>query len=148
MPGRGGSPAVHRSEALPASNDPVRCEIPGAFRGAEATPKEGCALGQGFILEPTGIKDLDLFHLVIEGTQDAERGCGMGEQGQAVQIGDREAMLFACSEASDLHANHTLVRFQESDVDVVVSAHGHTELNERAVLAIAEAINMVPPTPN
>ena len=69
----------------------------------------------------------------------------MDEQGQAVQIGNREAMLFACSEVSGLHANHTLVRFQEGDTYVVVSAHGHTDLNERAVLSIADAIQMVPP---
>jgi len=54
-------------------------------------------------------------------------------------------MLFACSEASGLHANHTLVRFREGDTCIVVSAHGHTDLNERAVLAIADGIQMVPP---
>jgi hypothetical protein len=132
--------------ALPATNNPVRCEIPAAFREANVEPKEGCALGGGFILEPTGIKDLELFHLVVEGTQDAARGCAMHEQGQAVQIGSRQAMLFACSEASGLHANHILVRFQEGDSYVVVSAHGHTDLNERAVLSIADGIQMVPPT--
>ena len=97
------------------------------------------------MLQPSGIQDLDLFHLIIEGTQDADRGCGMDEQGQAVQIGSRQAMLFACSEASGLHASHTLVRFHESDTYVVVSAHGHADLNERAVLSIAHAIQMVLP---
>ena len=137
--------AVPCPSALPATNNPVRCEIPGAFRDSNITPKEGCALGRAFLLEPTGIQDLELFHLIVEGGKDERSGCGMDEEGQAVQLGDRGAMLFACGEFSGLHANHTLVRFQEDDVFVDVSAHGHTELNERAVLSIAEAIQMVPP---
>ena len=61
--------------ALPATNNPVRCEIPGAFMDANVSPKEGCALGEGFLLSPRGIRDLDLFHLLIEGSLEEEFGC-------------------------------------------------------------------------
>ena len=69
----------------------------------------------------------------------------MGEPGQSVDLGDLQGVLFSCSEAAGLHAGHRLVRFQSEDVFVSVSAHGHTELNQ-LVLAIAEAIEMVPPS--
>ena len=118
--------------------------MPGAFRDAIVVPKEGCALGEGFLLQPNGIQDLDLRYVIIEGQLDERDGCGGGEPGQSVDLGDLQGMLFSCSEATGLHANHTLVRFQSEDVFVSVSAHGHTELNERVVLAIAEAIEMVP----
>jgi len=78
-------------------------EVPGAFREAIVEPKEGCAPGERFLLQPSGIQDLDLHHVIIEGQIDEEDGC------------------------------------------VSVSAHDHTELNQRVVLAIAEAIEMVPP---
>jgi hypothetical protein len=38
------------------------------------------------------------------------------------------------------------VRFRDGDVFVDVSAHGHTESNERAVVSIAAGIQMVPPS--
>jgi hypothetical protein len=132
--------------ALPATNNPVRCEVPGAFREAIVEPKEGCALGEGFLLQPSGLQDLDLHHVIIEGQLDERDGCGVGEPGQSVDLGDLQGVLFSCSEAAGLHAGHTLLRFQSEDVFVSVSAHGHTELNERVVLAIAEAIEMVPPS--
>ena len=100
---------------------------------------------RGFLLQPSGIQDLDLRHLIIEGQLDERDGCGMREPGQSVELGDLQGLLFSCSESAGLHADHTLVRFQSEDVFVSVSAHGHNELNERVVRAIAESIQMVPP---
>jgi hypothetical protein len=37
------------------------------------------------------------------------------------------------------------VRLELDDVFVYISAHGHTENNKQAVLAIADSIQMVPP---
>ena len=129
--------------ALPETNNPVRCEIPGAFRDAVVEPKEGCALGGGFLLQPTGIKDLDLFHVIIAGAPDEFFGCGIDQPHREVMIGERDGLLIACNEPG-LHEGHTMARFEESGIYVEVSAHGQNDLQERAVLAIAEAIDMVP----
>jgi hypothetical protein len=130
--------------ALPATNNPVRCAIPGAFRDANVTPKEGCALGEGFLLAPTGIQDLDLYHLMIEGQLELDTGCLDTEPHTTVQTVHGQARLFACREPG-LHEGHTLIRLEIDNVIVNVSAHGHTEHNEQAVLAIADAIQMIPP---
>ena len=130
--------------ALPETNNPVRGEIPGAFRDARISPKEGCALGSGFLLEPTGIKDLDLFHLFVEGAQAERNRCGTAEPHEEVRIGDRLGSLMLCTDAG-LHEGHTMVRFEVDDISVMVSAHGHDQVQRRAVLAIAEEIEMVPP---
>jgi hypothetical protein len=130
--------------ALPATNNPVRCEVPGAFRDSNITPKEGCALGEGFLLSPTGIQDLELYHLLIEGSLEDGTGCGMNEPHESIQTAQGQGLLFTCTEPG-LHEGHTLVRFEMGDVTVNVSAHGHTEHNEQAVLAIANSIQMVSP---
>jgi hypothetical protein len=129
--------------ALPATNNPVRCVVPGAFRDAIVTPKEGCALGGGFLLAPTGIQDLDLHHLLIEGGLDVPNDCGTEEPYEDVETVHGVGFLFAC-EVSGLHEGHTMVRLEVDDVFVYISAHGHNEHNEQAVLAIADAIHMVP----
>jgi hypothetical protein len=136
--------AVPCPTALPATNYPVRCVVPGAFRDAIVTPKEGCALGGGFLLAPTGIQDLDLYHLLIEGQLESEFGCLEGEPHETVETAHGQDLLFACSEPG-LHEGHTLVRLELDDVFVYISAHGHTENNKQAVLAIADSIQMVPP---
>jgi hypothetical protein len=130
--------------ALPATNNPVRCVVPGAFRDANVTPKEGCALGDGFLLAPTGIQDLDLYHLLIEGQLELGSGCLEDESHTTVETVHGQGLLFTCSEPG-LHEGHTLVRLEIDNVIVNVSAHGHTEHNEQAVLAIADAIQMIPP---
>jgi hypothetical protein len=131
--------------ALPATNNPVRCEIPGAFMDANVSPKEGCALGEGFLLSPRGIRDLDLFHLLIEGSLEEEFGCGMEDPHKEVQTSYGSALLFTCT-SPGLHEGHTLIRLDLDGVMVRVSAHGHTDHNESAVRAIADTIEMVPPT--
>jgi hypothetical protein len=130
--------------ALPATNSPVRCEIPGAFRDSNITPKKGCALGEGFLLSPTGIQDLELFHLLIEGSLEQGTGCDMDEPHERIQTVHGQGFLLTCT-GPGLHEGHILVRFAIGDVTVNISAHGHTEHNEQAVLAIADAIEMVPP---
>jgi hypothetical protein len=130
--------------ALPATNNPVRCAVPGAFRGSNVTPKEGCALGEGFLLAPTGIQDLELYHLLIEGQLELDTGCLEEESHTTVETAHGRGLLFTCSEPG-LHEGHTLVRLEIDNVIVNVSAHGHTEHNEQAVLAIADAIQMLSP---
>jgi hypothetical protein len=130
--------------ALPPANNPVRCEVPGAFRDSNVTPKEGCALGEGFLLSPTGIQDLELYHLLIQGSLEQGTGCDMDQPHERIVTTHGPGFLFKCINPG-LHEGHTLVRFEMGDVTVNVSAHGHTEHNEQAVLAIADAIRMVPP---
>jgi hypothetical protein len=130
--------------ALPATNNPVRCAVPGAFRDANVTPKKGCALGGGFLLSPTGIQDLDLYHLLIEGGLNEPNDCGTEEPYEAVETVHGQGLLFAC-EVSGLHEGHTMVRLEIENVFVYISAHGHTEKNEQVALAIADTIQMVQP---
>ncbi len=132
--------------ALPPTNQPVRCRIPGDFAGADVTPKEGCALGSGFILAPSRFTNPELFHLVIEGSLSPRVDCGVDDPHRRIAIDGAEGFLADCSELAGLVANHVLVRIQVGEVFVDVSVHDHTEDNRSVVVAIAQEIAMVEPS--
>lgn len=126
---------------LPRASVPTRCEVPPAFRDSEADPKEGCALGEGFLLEPSGIG-----HLVIQGERGAfQADCGGRGPDPRVTVQGHEAFLIDCPDTAGLHGGHVLLRWAEEGTFVIVSLHGHTELNRRLVQEIGAGIELVGP---
>jgi hypothetical protein len=116
--------AVPCPTKLPPTSAAIRCETPPDFSGAEAEPKEGCALGEGFILEP---KNPTVAHLLIEGSRDGfQSDCGERDPHRRVTVRGHEALLIDCPETAGLHAGHVLLRWVEEGIFVTVSAHGHT----------------------
>jgi hypothetical protein len=137
--------AVPCPTMLPATTGPVRCRVPAAAAGAEVRPKRGCALAEGFILEPTGMTDPAIRHLVIEGSASGfQLDCGKRDPHTQVTVHGRLALLVDCSELAGLHAGHAALIWREGSTYVTVSLHGHTEENRRAVRAIADGIELVP----
>lgn len=132
--------------ALPATNEPVRCQTPSDFAGADIIPREGCALGAGFILAPSSMVDPDIFHLVIAGAKTALEDCGGDDPQTPIELNGLDAAVIQCNELAGLVAGHTLVRYQTDGGFVEVSVHGHTDHDRRIVVAIGESIEMIAPS--
>lgn len=138
--------AVPCPKRLPPATAPVRCEVPPAFSGAEVKPKEGCALGDGFILEPQGLVNPAISHLVIEGSRDAfQSDCGEENPHRRVTVRGHEALLIECPETAGLHAGHVLLRWVEKGTFVTVSSHGHTDANRQLIQEIGAGVEIVGP---
>jgi len=138
--------AVPCATALPITSAPVRCEVPPAFSGAEVEPKEGCALGEGFLLEPSGFESPAVSHLVIEGSRGGfQADCGERDPHERVTVRGHQALLIDCPETGGLHAGHVLLRWKEERTFVIVSLHGHTDLNRQLVQEIGAGIEILGP---
>jgi hypothetical protein len=133
--------AVPCPTRLPPTSAPIRCEIPSDFSDAEVKPKEGCALGGGFILEP---ENPAVAHLVIEGSRDGfQSDCGERDPHRRVAVRGYEALLIDCPATAGLHAGHVLLRWVEQGTFVTVSSHGHTDVNRQVIRDIGAGIEIV-----
>lgn len=131
---------------LPVTRAPVHCQTPSDFAGAEITPKEGCALGAGFILAPRLIADPDIYHLIIEGAMTAREDCGGQDPQTPIKVNGAHAVIIQCNQLAGLVAGHTLLRYRADGVFVEVSVHGHTDQDRRIVVGVAESVEMIPPS--
>jgi calcineurin-like phosphoesterase family protein len=109
-------------------------------------PKEGCALGEGFLLEPQGMESPTVSHLVIQGNWDAfQSDCGDRDPYRRVTVRGHKALLIECPDTAGLHAGHVLLRWVEEGTFVIVSVHGHTVANRQFVQRVAASIEIVGP---
>jgi hypothetical protein len=127
---------------LPPTTSEVRCHVPADFAASTVTPKEGCAVGEGFILEPEGLHS-PVFHLVIAAARSRSDDCTSRMPHRLVEVHGRRGILIDCSERAGLHSDHVLLRWREAGVVIVVSTHHHTEANRILVRRIAQLTRLV-----
>lgn len=139
--------AVPCPTRLPETSKPVRCELPNAFSGSDVRPKEGCALGEGFILEPKSMLEPALDHLVITASRGLEgEDCEGNQPARARTVRGHPAELIQCPQWAGLHANHDLLRWSVDGISVAVSVHGNTETNRELIEDIASGIEWIRPS--
>jgi hypothetical protein len=110
----------------------------------------------GFLVPPgyLGVEQQSQGHLVIMATPrrpDEPRppndvlGCYADHPVARATVHGASAVLLRCPTGSALNSGHTLVRWSQRGVDMAVSLHGWSELNQRLVLLLAAHTRPVPP---
>lgn len=137
---------------------PCPTVLPGARAGNVGCPtidvagdettvrRQGCVWGEGFHLVPS-VPGGEVTHVVIGGGRFRNGDCD-GTEFDGFSLGEVEVTLYECSEFAGLHAHHVLAQWEVDGVWYDVSSHvGHDQaLHEEIVIAIVDAIQLVPPT--
>lgn len=127
---------------LPEAVDVVRCEVPGDFAYSNVTPKEGCALGEGFILAP----NTNVPHLMILGAREEARSdCSNSLPHVSASVQGHRAVMIDCPSTAGLVADHVLLTWSLEGIAFGVTAHGHTAANRKVVQDVADAVQLVKP---
>lgn len=140
--------AVPCPTRVPGTSGDVECKTPGAFSGAEVTPKFGCVLGEGFILEPrirSSEAGATISHFVIEAAPGG-RLCTR-ESATALTVRDAAVYLAQCDQEGGLHSEHVAAVWELEGIQYIVSAHDWTAYNQRAVLETVRHIELLDPRP-
>lgn len=143
---------------VPLASEPIRCRVPGEFRGSDIEPQEGCVLGESFAFSPEfvvlpedyiGVDGRRQDHLLVHASQALDRPSPC--QGDVVErheaeMGSQDATLWACGEeVHGVHAGHVVLVWRRGGVNYLVSAHGHTDVNFRLIERIAQNVEYVSP---
>jgi hypothetical protein len=110
----------------------------------------------GFLVPPgyLGVEKQSQGHLVVMATPRRSNdprppndrlGCYADHRVARSTVHDTQAVLLRCPTGSALNSGHTLVRWSQGGVDMAVSLHGWSELNQRLVLLLAAHTRPIPP---
>jgi hypothetical protein len=110
----------------------------------------------GFLVPPgyLGVEQQPQGHLVIEAAPRRANdprppndvlGCYADHPVARATVHGTRAVLLRCPTGSALNSGHTLVRWSQRGVDMAVSLHGWSELNQRLVLLLAAHARPIPP---
>jgi hypothetical protein len=138
--------------AAPGTAPPELCEGRASCSGEPAfTVNDG-----GFLVPPgyLGVEQQPQGHLVIEAAPrrpddprppDDALGCYADHPVARATVHGTRAVLLRCPTGTALNSGHTLVRWSQRGVDMAVSLHGWSELNQRLVLLLAAHARPIPP---
>lgn len=130
--------------AAPGTAPPELCQERGSCAGEEVfIVNDG-----GFLVPPgyLGVEKQAQGHLVIEAMPrrpDDPRppsdrlGCYADHPAATATVHGTQALLLRCATGSALNSGHTLVGWSQRGVDMAVSLHGWSKLNQRLVLLLA-----------
>jgi hypothetical protein len=110
----------------------------------------------GFLVPPgyLGVEQQPQGHLVIMATPRRPNdprppnevlGCYAEHPVATATVHGTRAALLRCPTGSALNSGHTLVRWSQRGVDMAVSLHGWSELNQRLVLLLAAHAHLLSP---
>jgi hypothetical protein len=110
----------------------------------------------GFLVPPgyLGVEQQPQGHLVIMATPrrpndprppNDRLGCYADHPVANATVHGTRAVLLRCPTGSALNSGHTLVRWSRRGVDMAVSLHGWSELNQHLVLLLAAHAHLLPP---
>jgi hypothetical protein len=110
----------------------------------------------GFLVPPgyLGVEQQSQGHLVIMATPRRPNnprppndvlGCYADHPVATATVHGTRAVLLRCPTGSALNSGHTLVRWSQGGVDMAVSLHGWSELNQRLVLLLAAHAHLTSP---
>lgn len=110
----------------------------------------------GFLVPPgyLGVEKQAQGHLVIEAiprrADDPRRpsdrlGCYADRPVATATVHGTRSLLLRCATGSALNSGHTLVGWFQGGVDMAVSLHGWSELNQRLVLLLAAHVHLTSP---
>ena len=110
----------------------------------------------GFLVPPgyLGVEKQSQGHLVVMAIPrrlndprppNDRLGCYADHQVARSTVHGTQAVLLRCPTGSALNSGHTLVRWSQGGVDMAVSLHGWSELNQRLVLLLAAHARPMPP---
>jgi hypothetical protein len=138
--------------AAPGTAPPELCEGRGSCSGEEVfIVNDG-----GFLVPPgyLGVEKQAQGHLVIEAMPrrpDDPRppsdrlGCYADHPAAVMTVHGTRALLLRCATGSALNSGHTLVGWSQRGVDMAVSLHGRSKLNQRLVLLLAAHAHLTSP---
>jgi hypothetical protein len=138
--------------AAPGTAPPELCQGQGSCSGEQVfIINDG-----GFLVPPgyLGVEKQPQGHLAVMAAPRRPKdprppndvlGCYADHPVARATVHGTRAMLLRCPTGSALNSGHTLVLWSQHGVDMAVSLHGWSELNQRLVLLLAARTRPVPP---